>query len=193
MCELAARDLLRDTTLVIRPSMVVGPHDYTDRLGYWLRRVVAGGHLAPGPPEARLQLLDARDLASWLLQLVRAEATGTYNAAGRAACSSFADLLDTVARVSSTRPALVWLDAGFLEAAGETPEYIPLWPGARGATEIVIEKGVASGLRPRTLASTVRDVLRDFGIVDVVGPAGDWLSPTREAELLDAWACEGPA
>ncbi len=85
MCELAARDLFGDTTLVIRPSMVVGPHDYTDRLGYWLRRVVAGGQvLAPGPPEARLQLLDARDLASWLLQLVRAEATGTYNAAGRA-------------------------------------------------------------------------------------------------------------
>jgi 2'-hydroxyisoflavone reductase len=69
-CERAVEAAMPGRALVVRPGMIVGPHDYTDRFPYWRRRVAEGGDvLAPGDPERQVQLIDARDLAGWMLRM----------------------------------------------------------------------------------------------------------------------------
>ncbi len=83
LCEQAAEGAMSGRALTIRPGLIVGPHDPTDRFTYWPRRVAQGGEvLAPGRPERPVQIIDARDLAAWTLQLVASGARGVYNATG---------------------------------------------------------------------------------------------------------------
>ena len=81
LCEEAVREIYGARSLVIRPGLVVGPYDPTDRFTYWPVRVAEGGEvLAPGVPEAPVQFIDARDLAAWTLGMIEGRETGTYNA-----------------------------------------------------------------------------------------------------------------
>ena len=81
LCEQAANDSMLDRVLIIRPGLIVGPHDYTDRFTYWPVRVAHGGEvLAPGRPDRFIQLIDVRDLAEWLVSMIERKATGAYNA-----------------------------------------------------------------------------------------------------------------
>jgi 2'-hydroxyisoflavone reductase len=82
LCEQAAEEVLPDRVLIIRPGLIVGSYDYTDRFTYWVERVARGGGevLAPGRPDRHLQFIDARDLAEWTVRMVERKETGVYNA-----------------------------------------------------------------------------------------------------------------
>src|SRR6185436_16597594 len=100
LCEQAAEEAMPGRVLIIRPGLIVGPHDYTDRFTYWVVRVARGGEvLAPGRPDQPVQFIDARDLAGWIVKMIERQATGVYNA------NSLSRASDLVAQTVSLRPS----------------------------------------------------------------------------------------
>lgn len=185
-CELAARDGFGADACVVRPGLIVGPHDPSDRFTYWPTRLARGGEvLAPGDPDGPVQYVDARDLAAWLLQLAEGRVTGTFNATGPAARQTRRQLLETIAPDAE----LTWVDEGFLLAHEVGPFMeLPLWVPASsdGFMSIDCRRAHAAGLRHRPLAEIAADTL----VWDRTRPAGErkaGLTAEREAELLAAW------
>ena len=96
LCEAAVEEVLPNRVLTIRPGLIVGAYDYTDRFTYWVATVARGGDvLAPGPQHRCVQLIDARDLADWLVGMVERRRTGTFNATGLPETVSMAALLES--------------------------------------------------------------------------------------------------
>ncbi|MDP2309599.1 MAG: NAD-dependent epimerase/dehydratase family protein [Pseudomonadota bacterium] len=181
-CE-AAVTAERDA-LVVRPGLIVGPHDPTDRYTYWVRRVATGGAvLSPGRPDRPVRCIDARDLAEWIIRCTERGTTGTFNAAG-ADRLTMAGLLDACRTDTAAR--FEWVDESVLLARGAAPwSEVPLWlPEADNAfLEVGNPKAEAEGLLFRPLAATARDTLawdRDRG----APPLEAGMTPEREVELL---------
>ncbi len=150
LCERAVEAALPGRALVIRPGLVVGSHDYTGRFGYWPRRVAAGGEvLAPGRPESRVWLLDARDLAEWMIRLVEERASGVFNAAGPPVPLSFGRLLEQCKEITGSEARFVWVGDDFLLARGVVPyTELPLWvPELDGGyPELDLSRAIGAGL-----------------------------------------------
>jgi nucleoside-diphosphate-sugar epimerase len=199
-CERRLEDVLPGRVLVIRPGLIVGPRDPTERFTYWVRRLAAGGRvLAPRAPDQPVQLIDARDLADWIVRMVEARATGTYNATGPATPLTFGPMLERIAVATGGHSELVWIDEDRLAEAGAEPwDELPLWldldrqPDFRGFLAVDIGRALDAGLSFRPLEETVADTLawvrerpsapsRPEG-GPLPRPAG--LSPEREADLL---------
>jgi 2'-hydroxyisoflavone reductase len=189
LCEDAVRGTLPERALVVRPGLIVGPHDPTGRFTYWPHRVARGGAvLAPGPPERPTQAIDVRDLAEWTMSLVERGVCGTFNATHPGV--SFAELLETCREVSASASEIIWVTDEFLleHGVGEWME-LPLWlaaPEMAAADRVDVSRAIAAGLRFRPLAETVRATLELAQTTDAAG-----LAPEREAELLDAWHSRG--
>jgi 2'-hydroxyisoflavone reductase len=189
LCEDVVRETFGERSLVIRPGLIVGPHDPTGRFTYWPHRVARGGEvLAPGPPTRPTQVIDVRDLAEWTLSLCERSASGTYNAIHPGV--SFAELLDTCRAVSSSDARFTWVSDEFLleQGVGEWME-LPLWiadPALAAADRVDVSRAVAAGLRFRPLGETVRATLELAATTETVG-----LARAREAELLRAWSTLG--
>ncbi len=189
LCERAVEAALPGRTLVVRPCLIVGPHDPTDRFTYWPGRVAWGGDvLAPGRPERAIQFIDARDLAGWLVRMAEAGRTGVFNANGPEGTLTMGEFLATCEAVAGADARFVWADDHFLIDAGVGPWMeLPLWlPEAEAAGFFAFDsrKAIAAGLTFRPLAETVRDTL-DWDRArpaDAERRAG--LAPERERELL---------
>lgn len=185
-CEDVVREVYRDRCSVVRPGLIAGPYDPTDRFTYWPARIARGGAvLAPGDPARTVQIIDARDLAAWMLDLGRRGVAGTFNATGEP--EPMVAVLDACAEAAGTDPDLVWVDEGFLLAHDVGPWMeLPLWL-PDGDMQTPTARARAEGLRCRSTVDTARDTLawtRKTG--RAVERAG--LSAERERELLDAWA-----
>jgi 2'-hydroxyisoflavone reductase len=132
LCEQAARELHGpQRTTIIRPTYVVGPHDHSGRLTWWVDRLSRGGIvLAPGDPADPIQVIDARDLAAWSITLLERSVTGTFHAVSPPPPFGFGQLLDEIAtEVAPAGTRLTWVASDFLRAAGEDSDSLPLWPG----------------------------------------------------------------
>jgi 2'-hydroxyisoflavone reductase len=193
LCEEVAREVYGDAALVIRPGLIVGRYDPTDRFTYWPHRVAAGGEvLAPGSPDDPMQIVDAVDLAAWTLEMAERRASGTYHAVGPAEPLSIGEVLEVCREVSGSDATFTWIPAGFLtehsvEAWSDLPAWVPDTPEMAGFSRFDCSRAIAAGLTFRPPASTVRDTLdwdrtRPDGYVLAAG-----LSPEREREALDAW------
>src|SRR4051794_30408823 len=125
LCEAAVHAALPGRALVVRPGIVAGPHDPTNRFSWWVARCARGGRVpAPGPPQSPLQLIDARDLAAFVLDMTAAGATGTCNAVGED--ETWADMLAACcALATDAEPA--WIGEAELRAAGLDELSLPLW------------------------------------------------------------------
>ena len=145
-----------------RPGLIVGPWDPTGRFTYWPQRIADGGQvLAPAPPDEAAQVIDARDLAAWIVRAGERGLAGTYNAVDRA--TTRAALFQTCRDGGRRGPRLVWVDGEFLveNEVGEWME-LPLWlhdPEYRGMLSIEPTAAFEAGLETRPLAETVRDTL----------------------------------
>jgi 2'-hydroxyisoflavone reductase len=173
-----------------RPGLIVGPHDPTGRFTYWPTRLAAGGRvLAPLPRAADAQVIDARDLAGWIVRAAEESLAGTVNAVGPVTTREH--VLDTCRRVAGADSELVWVDPDFLHAQGvEEWMELPLWlydPQYRGILSVDPAPALAAGLRTRALEDTVRDTLAWALGVEAPGefPAG--LDPEKEQRVLDGW------
>ena len=119
LCEQAVERALPGRALVIRPGLIVGPHDPTDRFTYWPHRVARGGEvLAPGKATSRVQFIDVRDLAEWTMSMVEAKQTGVYNATGPAHALTMEQTLSECRKVSQSDARLTWVEEKFLLDAG---------------------------------------------------------------------------
>ncbi|WP_212912551.1 NAD-dependent epimerase/dehydratase family protein [Streptomyces sp. TS71-3] len=191
LCETAAAEVFGNP-LVVRPTYVVGPYDYTGRFTYWVERIAAGGEvLAPGPREAFFQLIDVRDLTAWLVTMIERRAAGTYQAAHPFPPVAFVGLLETIAAaVAPPDTTLTWVDQEFAEACGMDGEALPLWPGANppGVVEAAdASRAVAAGLRPRPLEETVRDLLDHERREPTPRDPGAGITRAVEADVLARW------
>ena len=190
LCEAAIQDQIAGRTLIIRPGLIVGPYDSTDRFTYWVRRCAQGGDiLAPAPPEQRAQFIDARDLASWTLDMIEAGQTGIFNATGPEDPLTLGNLLQTCCDFSEDEARLIWVNGTILLDAGIDPwSQVPMWlPGPENAGLMAIDctRAINAGLRFRPLKTTIGDTLRWDRDRDPSAPMKAGLDPSREAELIE--------
>ncbi len=176
LCEAEVERVFAERALIVRPGLIVGPRDPTGRFTYWARRLERGGEiLAPGPQDRHAQFVDVRDLASWILDAVERDLSGTFNATNEGV--AWGELL---AGAEAT-----WVSDDFLQEheVGQWME-LPLWladPGLKGLHEVDVTRAVAAGLRFRPVEETIA------GAATAEAVEGVGLTPQREAELLKAW------
>jgi 2'-hydroxyisoflavone reductase len=192
LCERAALEAYGAGDLtVIRPTFVVGPHDYTFRFPRWVRRIAAGGEvLAPGPQGSPVQVIDARDQGAWVVRLAENSTAGAFNGIGTGLPFGFEDMLAAIQRaVGPDDSTLTWVDGHWLVEQGVDGSQLPLW--AEGEHEWTLAgsnvRALETGLSPRPLEETVADTLEWLQRTGAEPPSGWGLSPEREAELLAAW------
>src|SRR5690606_38302531 len=218
LCERAAEAGLPGRTTIVRPGLIVGPGDTTDRFTYWPARADRGGEiLAPGSPGDPTQFIDVRDLADFLLLALEQRRTGVFNADAPAGaltmgevlttCQAVARRMNTIQCVRAPCPqppghdsTLTWVPADVLAELSvspwqDMPAWIPATGDYAGFGQISSARAHAAGLRTRPLEETVADTLAFWRALPderrTKPKAG--LSPEREAEVLAAWHARQPA
>ena len=194
LCEQVVAQTLPGRALIIRPGLIVGPYDKTDRFTYWPWRVAQGGEvLAPGQPERPLQFIDVRDLAEWMVKMAEEQQTGVYNAIGPTPQPTIGELLQTCRSVSGSEATFVWVSEAFLAEHGVEPwTELPAWapqaePSMAGFFSFDNRKALAAGLTFRPLADTVHATLAWAATRPAEHEMRAGMSREREAALLVAW------
>ncbi|HEX8227712.1 MAG TPA: NAD-dependent epimerase/dehydratase family protein [Chloroflexia bacterium] len=195
LCEQAVQAAYPQAALVVRPTLIVGPRDPTDRFSYWVRRIAQGGEvLAPVGPDRPVQLIDARDLAAWIVSMAESQTTGVFNGAGPATPLTMGDFLETGRKALDSDARFTWVSERFLLEREVAPwSELPVWV----PEEIIAIHGVrndralAAGLRIRPLEDTVR-ATHEWMLENPERsqPQGT-LAPEREQELLREWHASG--
>jgi 2'-hydroxyisoflavone reductase len=189
-------------SLILRPGLIVGPHDPTGRFSWWparLARAAAQGPgspvLAPGPAEAPVQCIDVRDLASFILGALDDGRAGAYNLTSAPGGATMATLLQACAQAAGAQPEWHWVPGDWLQAQGVQPWMdLPLWlpqVGEHAAfMQVPVARALAAGLSLRPLAETAADTLVWWQGLPAEQQAfpQTGLAPEREAALRLAWA-----
>jgi 2'-hydroxyisoflavone reductase len=184
---------------IIRPGLIVGPLDRTDRFTYWPYRIDKGGEvLAPGDPSDPVQFIDARDLAEWTIRMAENRTLGIYNATGPNPPITIGDMLNGIKAALNSNATFTFVPADFLNAHGvrawrHMTVWIPPVGETAGFTRRSIAKAVSKGLTFRPLAVTARDTLAwnktrpEAELKALAAGAVGGLSAEKEAEVLAAW------
>lgn len=184
-------------TTIVRPGLIVGPNDPTDRFTYWPVRIDRGGEvLAPGTGNDPDQVIDARDLSEFVIRLCEDHVIGTFNATGPRAPLSVAEMLYGIraATSGSNDVRFTWVDTKFLAEKNvrgwsDLPTWIPAEADNQGWGRVSIQRALDAGLTFRPLAVTARDTIDWFKTLPAErqGKMLAGLTPEREKELLAAW------
>jgi len=182
-------------TLIIRPGLIVGPRDETDRFTYWPVRIDRGGEvLAPGDPKDPVQFIDGRDLAEWVIRMVEQRETGIYNATGPEKTLGVGEMLEGIKTANKSKANFTWVSTDFLQEQKVQPwSDIPVWVPPKGEEggmgRINIQRALGKGLTFRPLAETARDTLAWFKSQSAERQAKlkAGISAERETEVLAAW------
>ena len=201
LCEQAAEKAMPGRTTVIRPGLIVGPDDNTDRFTYWPARAARGGEfIAPGAPGDPFQVIDVRDLAAFTLNAVENNVTGVYNLVSDPNAFKFGELTDASIAAAkklakpADEPRAVYLPADFLEAQQVAPwAEMPVWLPAKGDEAAFAGTSNAAarakGLTITPIARTVEDTLAWH----LSRPAEErerlksGIAADKEATVLAAW------
>jgi 2'-hydroxyisoflavone reductase len=184
-----------DRTTIVRPGLIIGPGDDTDRFTYWPARIARGGEImAPGNGEDRVQIIDVRDLCDWAVRLCEQKTFGTYMGIGPLNGRSMAEMLYGIAAIAELPLSWTWVPMEFLaqhriRAYNEMPVWRPPTPGYEGFARFDLQREVAAGLTFRTLADTAQATL-DFHRSrppERQAQLRSGTTPEREAEVLQAW------
>lgn len=193
-CEAEAEKQFAGIATIVRPPLIVGPGDDTDRFTYWPVRIAQGGEVLAPPADDPVQLIDARDLAEWTIRLVEQRRFGAFNAVGPDYELTMAGLLHGI-RASGSAPArFTFTDAAFLRKQNVYPwSELTVWMPGQGETagfhRLSFERAVKSGLTYRPLATTAADTLAWFSSLPAERRAKRraGLAPEKEAAALKAW------
>ncbi len=200
-CEDEVRAAFGERALIVRPGLIVGPHDSSDRFGYWVARFLCPQLLGDRPPAAvvpapasrPVQFIDARDLANWVLDAVVARTAGIFNACSAPRAMTMGTLVDTLAarsRAGANPVAPRWIDEAKLIEQGVTPwTELPLWipasdPESAGFMEFSCARAFAHGLTIRPLSETVDDTAAWLAAREENSPWRNVLSADKERALL---------
>ena len=193
LCEQAVAAVLPKRVLIIRPGLIVGPDDYTDRFTYWVVRVARGGEvLVPDGPERRVQFIDVRDLAAWIVIMSETQETGRYNANCPPDALTMGAVLQACKEASRSNARLTWVSEAFLLSENVIAwSELPLWlpessPSATGLMAINCDKAIRIGLSFRPLPDTIEDILKWRGS-NHTDELKAGIDPARERELLRKW------
>lgn len=165
LCEQEASKAFPDRATNIRPGLIVGPEDPTDRFTYWPVRIAKGGDvLCPGDGTDRVQIVDVRDLGAWVVRMIEGGHTGTYNAAGPEKPMTMKEMLMACRKGVKSDAKLVWAPAKFLEeqkveAWSDMPAWVPPGTDSSGLTQVDCSRAIAKGLRFRSVAETAADTV----------------------------------
>jgi 2'-hydroxyisoflavone reductase len=200
-CERVVQEVFPGRSTLVRPGLVVGPHDPTDRFTYWPVRIARGGEvLAPGRPERPWQFIDVRDLGAWIVDCAEQRLDGAFTATGPVPSVTAGDVLEACRAVSGSEAELVWVDDAFLleHEVGEWME-LPLWMSETGDFarfhDWDVSKAAGAGLRFRPLAETIADTLAwaqarsdaPAGTTAMGGFRETGVDPEKERRLLAEW------
>jgi 2'-hydroxyisoflavone reductase len=191
------REFDSEHLLIVRPGVVLGPHEYVGRLKWWLNRAVRGGEiLAPGRSDRSIQPIDVRDLAAFILDQIAQGGAGTYNVAPPADRSTYRDLLIACLASTDGRGELLWVEDEWL-AAQKVRQWteLPLWRVPPGTWAMDTKRATAAGLTCRPLAETVHDTWAWLSAggraVDHERDAEHGIEPEKERTLLAEAEKEG--
>ncbi|MBI3941483.1 MAG: epimerase [Chloroflexi bacterium] len=198
LCEQAAEQAMPGRVLHVRPGLIVGPYDPTDRFTYWPHRIAQGGEvLAPGQPHDPVQIIDVRDLSLWTIKMIEAGHTGIYNATGPDYPLAMGDILETSHDVTHNQDShqsaptiFTWVNEAFLLQHNVAPfTELPLWlpQAVGGILTIDCRKAFATGLTFRPLAATIADTRAWDATRPAADPLRNGLKSEREKELLQEW------
>ena len=203
LCEQAARRVYGDgRSLIIRPGLIVGPDDNTDRFTYWPARAARGGQfVAPGRPSDPVQFIDVRDLAAFTIESAENSLSGTFNLLSPPGRFSIGDLIkasvQSAKTISSIDAEPVWIPAHVLNEQkvapwSDMPVWVPSEGDSAGFAAVSASRAVSAGLRIRPLLETTTDTLRWH----LSRPEAEraklraGISPEREDDLLRYWAAK---
>jgi 2'-hydroxyisoflavone reductase len=196
LSEKAAEAAMPGRVATIRPGLIVGPGDPTDRFSYWPVRVARGGEvLSPGDGEDPVQFIDVRDLAAFTLGLVEGRTVGTFNATGPASTLSMRELLEACKAASGSDATFTWVDSDWLVEEQKVmpwshmPVWIPRSGEVKGMGRVSNARALGRGLTFRPTVDTARDTVAWFKTLPPERQeklrAG--VTPAREREVLAAW------
>jgi 2'-hydroxyisoflavone reductase len=190
LCEQAVQEAFPAGALIIRPGLIVGPHDPTDRFTYWPVRVARGGKvLAPVGPDELTQFIHARDLADFTLRCIEEKTTGVFNAVGPDDPCPMGELLGTCKRVSGSGAEFVWVSEEFIAAHQVAPWMeLTVWVSTadgKGMLQVSNARARAAGLRFKSTQEVVRETLEWARSRPADHEMRAGLKPEREAELLE--------
>lgn len=190
-CEGAAEAAMPGRILIIRPGLIVGPYDWTDRFTYWVKRIDEGGEvLAPGEPARFVQFIDVRDLADWIVKMALGRATCIYNANGKPMEITMGGVLEGIRETVGGDARFTWVPEDFIvgeniQPWNEMPLYLPESdPDSKGFLSTNVNRAINAGLTFRPLAETVRDTLV-WRQLNGEAPFKAGITREREAELLE--------
>jgi 2'-hydroxyisoflavone reductase len=199
LSEQAAEAIMPGRVTTIRPGLIVGPDDPSDRFTYWPVRVAKGGEvLAPGDPKDPVQFIDVRDLGTFCVKVIEDKTVGVYNATGpntgQKDETGIGALLDACNKVGGGKASFTWCDAAFLDeqkvqAWSDMPVWVPPTGDSAGFSRTSCAKAIAKGLTFRPVPDTVKATLDWFRTepADRQAKLKSGLQPEREAEVLAAW------
>lgn len=199
LCEQEVKTAFGGGATIVRPGLIVGPGDTTDRFTYWPVRIARGGEiLAPGDPADPVLIVDARDLCEFCVHLIENDVAGTFNTVGPKGQLSIAEMLYGIRAVTSKPASFTWVPADFLEQQkvqpwADMPTWFPPKGPMAGFGYFNRDRAIAAGLTFRPLADTARDTLDWFATLPAERQAKllAGISPAREAEVLAAWHATG--
>jgi 2'-hydroxyisoflavone reductase len=200
LCEKAAEAAMPGRVTVIRPGLIVGPHDSTDRFTYWPARAARGGEmLAPGKPSDGVQIIDARDLATFVLDALEKRTTGTFNLVSPPGMFTIGDIVNESIRAANelARPApppkARWAPAAFLEAQKvEGWSDMPVWLDAKGDDTAFASTSAARATRAGLKITPMRQTCHDTLAWHLKRPLAErenlkaGITPQREKQVLAA-------
>lgn len=192
LCEEAVDLAFHNRALIVRPGLIVGPHDPTDRFTYWPVSVARQNTVLAPPQDATLQMIDVRDLAEWVIRQVEASKHGVYNATGPDHTLTFGQMLAACQMAAEKDAAqVVHVDEAFLieheiQPWGDLPLWLPT--SHQGMSQIDVSKAISDGLRFRPLSDTIRATLAWYRrTYSADEPLKTGIDNAREAEILAAW------
>jgi 2'-hydroxyisoflavone reductase len=184
---------------IIRPGLIVGPLDRTDRFTYWPYRIDKGGEvLAPGTPNDPVQFIDARDIAEWTIRMAENRTLGIYNATGPNPPMTMGQMMNGIKAALNSNATFTWVPADFLQeqkirAWSNMPVWIPPIGQTAGFMQRSIARAVSKGLTYRPLAVTARETLAwnktrpEADLKKLEDGATSGISAEREKQVLAAW------
>lgn len=193
LCEQAVQERFGEAATIVRPHIVAGPGDKTDRYTYWPVRIDHGGEMiCPGDPLNPVQYIDVRDLSEFCLHLVEQDTPGVFNGAGPSFSElSMQEFIYAVRGVTSSKVNFTWVDEPFLAEHGIELFGFPLWISVNsdysGLTRVSIERSVQNGLTLRPLAVTAHDTLEWFKAQPKERQDKLNLNLERDEAVLKAW------
>ncbi len=195
LAEKEAEKAFPGKTTIVRPGLIVGAGDNSDRFSYWPARIARGGEvLAPGNPTDRVQFIDARDLGEWTIRLLEQKTYGVFDATGPRDPLTMAEMLYGIKAITTAGAQFTWVPAAFLEeqkvsAWMDMPVWVPTEGDSAGFGSRNVSKAVAAGLTFRSLADTAQNTLNFYQArpAERNDKVRAGIKPEREKEVLAAW------